>query len=291
MKLSTFYEHVIEAADQKDMSVEDIFKIIKEQGILGLEVDLDRLLQKEADTEKGDRLLQLMADTGLSVSCIYGFYDMAHKDEKERIERHIALAKQSKAERVMPIPGFFSDEEVEQLAKIPKEFQAFSEFYDQNDSVQKHILQLQYLVNYAKSTYPELKVTLEDFDAHNSPIATIWGLRYYLEHVEGLYYTLDCGNLAFSDENILEALDVLGKYIAHVHCKDRGEEPDNPQMKGKYLKGLLPVPVGKGYIPFDIILKRLKQMNYHGYYAIEHFGAEDQLGFLRESVKFLTEMK
>jgi len=284
MKISTFHEHILEAAEQRKESVTTLFQEIHKKGIDGLEIDLDRLLPIEV---QGKTVLEQLEQAGLKISCIYGFYDMAHKDETERIRSHIAMAKLGGAERVMPIPGFFSEEEYAELKKIPKDYESLCEFYDQNASVQKHIAGLKQFIRMAKEEYPQLKVTLEDFDSYNSPIATIGGLRYYLEHVEGLYYTLDCGNLAYSDENILEAMDVLGKYIAHVHCKDRGEEPERPEMNGLYRKGLLPIPVGKGYIPFDIILDGLKKMNYEGYYAIEHFGAEDQLQYLYESLDYL----
>lgn len=42
-----------------------------------------------------------------------------------------------------------------------------------------------------------------------------------MKNVPGLKYTLDTGNFAFSDENVLEAMEVMKDYIVHVHCKDR----------------------------------------------------------------------
>ena len=48
-----------------------------------------------------------------------------------------------------------------------------------------------------------------------------------------------------------------------------------------------PVPVGEGYMPIAELVKKLHDQGYDGYFAIEHFGAPDQLGFMLRSAEFL----
>lgn len=40
-----------------------------------------------------------------------------------------------------------------------------------------------------------------------------------------LKFTLDTGNFAYSDEDAVQAYEVLKDYIVHVHCKDRNVDP------------------------------------------------------------------
>ena len=47
------------------------------------------------------------------------------------------------------------------------------------------------------------------------------------------------------------------------------------------------VPVGDGRIPIKEVVTRLTELGYDGYFAIEHFDAEDQFGFMGKSANFL----
>ena len=42
-----------------------------------------------------------------------------------------------------------------------------------------------------------------------------------------------------------------------------------------------------GYMPVARIVEDLLDRGYDGYFAIEHFGAKDQLSCIRESAKYL----
>ena len=117
---------------------------------------------------------------------------------------------------------------------------------ESNQAVQNITAGLRRAVAYAKEK--NVIVTLEDFDSTLSPCSRINALKWFMEQVPGLCWTLDVGNFAYSSENILDAYEVLHTYTAHVHCKDRGtENPTSNGIVGTYNKGLRPVIAGDGY--------------------------------------------
>ena len=95
-------------------------------------------------------------------------------------------------------------------------------------------------------------------------------------------------NFAYSDENVWDAYTLLQEYIVHVHCKDRGEEPDCSE--NIYNRGLATIPVGKGYLPIGALEEKLATKGYDGYLAIEHFGSSDQFTYLLDSAAYLKSL-
>jgi len=74
---------------------------------------------------------------------------------------------------------------------------------------------------------------------------------------------LDTANLIlYGKGNPVDALDVLGKYVAGLHAKD-GLFPTNPKELGQE------VPIGEGKANFPVLIKRLKELNYAGPITIE----------------------
>lgn len=138
----------------------------------------------------------------------------------------------------------------------------------------------------AEAEQHQVTVTLEDFDGAREPYARCAQLRWFMEQVPGLRFTLDTGNFAFSDEDVLAAQTLLASWVAHVHCKDRGEE--SGMTERQHCRGLAPVAVGDGYLPVDEVVRCLKAGGYQGFLAIEHFGARDQLGAIRRSARYLS---
>ena len=134
----------------------------------------------------------------------------------------------------------------------------------------------------------DILVTLEDFDGPVQPFARTYQLLWFMENVPGLKFTLDTGNFAYSDEDTVQAYEVLKDYIVHVHCKDRNVDP---ALTGehRYNRGLLAAAVGSGYLPMKEILDRLKESGYEDYLAIEHFNAADQVAFMEQSAAFLQQ--
>lgn len=109
-----------------------------------------------------------------------------------------------------------------------------------------------------------------------------------MEQVPGLTFTLDTGNFAYSNEDVLAAADRFSGRIAHVHLKDRSEEPTVLAQGLKFNRGLAPSPVGSGYLPIREIIAKTEAAGFDEWYVIEHYGAPQQLRFMLESIGNLT---
>lgn len=148
---------------------------------------------------------------------------------------------------------------------------------------------LEQLVRYGRDK--GVRITLEDFDGNTSPCARMLPLKWLLEQVPGLGFTLDMGNFAYSDEDVAQGYELLKEYIVHVHCKDRGQEEKyqaaEREGRRRHCRGLACVPAGGGYLPIGELVTRLKAQGYDGYLAIEHFDAPDQMEYIRRSADYL----
>jgi hypothetical protein len=68
----------------------------------------------------------------------------------------------------------------------------------------------------------------------------------------------DTANLIlYGKANPVDGLDVIGKYVRSLHAKD-SFYPTNPRELGKE------VPIGEGKVDFPRLIKRLRELNYHG---------------------------
>jgi sugar phosphate isomerase/epimerase len=96
---------------------------------------------------------------------------------------------------------------------------------------------------------------------------------------------LDTANLIlYGKGNPVDALDVLGKYVAGVHAKD-GLFPTDPKNLGEE------VPIGKGKANFPALIRRLKQLNYAGPLTIEReISGARQLEDIRASKAYLERL-
>ena len=134
-------------------------------------------------------------------------------------------------------------------------------------------------------------VTLEDYDNAASPCSTAMGLWFFLQNVEGLGFTFDTGNFAYSMEDASDGLHLLGPWLCHVHLKDRSRDAAfaNPQDDNWLadLSGdrMYPCPVGEGWLELEQWTRMLLRGGYRGSFSVEHFGAADQMEALRRSAE------
>ncbi len=264
-KISVFYDHLLQAAEQTGKSVEEMLSYAKKCGIDAVEIRLAYLMENE-------KILVQLKEYDLNISCIYEFYEMDKHDEGEHIKQHIKMAKAVGAEKILIVPGFLGRFDTWCFGGKKGNYSKLVPFMDKNKSVQGIVNGLKYAVKMGIES--GITVSIEDFDSEKSPLCCINGVRYFLEHVPGLKYTLDTGNFAYIGEDVLEAWDVLQEYIVHVHCKDRG-------------KKLSSVATGSGRLPMAEIVSRLQEKGYDGYYAIEHFDVANQEEAIKRSVDFL----
>jgi len=282
MKISVFYEHIEKACEQTKKPLEEVLEHVKKSGIDGIEMDYD-MLSSEDDEQS---ILTSLKKAGLVISSIYGFCHLDSDPEEQKCLDVIDQAAKNGCSRVLLVPGFFSEADAKIFGESADDWEKTVAFMQSNQVVQNIMAGLRRAVAYAKEN--NVIVTLEDFDSTLSPSSRSNALKWFMEQVPGLCWTLDAGNFAYSSENILDAYEVLRTYTAHVHCKDRGtENPTSNGITGTYNKGLRPVSAGDGYIPLDSILSYLKRDGYEGWLAVEQFGLENQYDGIVRSAEYL----
>jgi L-ribulose-5-phosphate 3-epimerase len=96
---------------------------------------------------------------------------------------------------------------------------------------------------------------------------------------------LDTANLIlYGKGNPVDALDVLGKYVAGLHAKD-GLFPTDPKMLGEE------VPIGEGKANFPVLIQRLKELRYAGPITIEReISGPKQMEDIRKSKAYLENL-
>lgn len=276
MKLSVFFDHVLEGVNQTGLSIPEFLKNVKDWGIDGLEINCNYLLQNP-------EIYKQIKAAGLSISCIYETHDFYNSSSFDSVKQHVDLAEKTGAKTILVIPGFMPQ-------KVAEEFTDCSDYSEvslkmkENKNICQISQMLQKTVDYAAEK--NITVTLEDYDGSTSPCSHMNQLLWFMKNVKDLKYTFDMGNFAYSNEDNKKAFEILGEYIAHVHCKDRGVESDKIPLVNN--KGLACVPVGDGYMNIDFFIPKLT--GYNGYLAIEHFGAPDQFGYIKKSADFILKI-
>lgn len=266
-KLNIFLEHIFEGAEQQNISPEKMLSYAREAGYEGLECDLWRLSDR-TETKK------LFDSCGLSAASVYNRYDMGHESEiitRDKIKEHLETAAYFGAKKVLAVAGFIDPRD---------NFEAV-----RNKMAENLAFMCQEAAQYG------ITVTLEDFDDEAAPYSDSDGLLWFMENVNGLKFTFDTGNFAYSLENAEEAYLKLRKYTAHVHLKDRSRDSsrknaDNTNGKADLSgKIMYPCEACGGYIGIEGIVKKLLEDGYRDSFSVEHFGAADQLLYMRRSAE------
>lgn len=271
MKLSVFYDHIVQAVDQsgEKRSLEEVIKCCSDFGIRGIDIEYDQLCTDH------DRICEALRYHYMEVASIYHIFDSMDNHDIKVAKEQINMAYKLGVKRVLIVPGFLDEEEAKALHSMSSDYGMVERFMEQNQRIQLIKTALTEITQYAKKF--GVVVTLEDFDDNRSPCSRINELLWFMKNIPDLKCTFDMGNFAYGKEDVMEAYEILQSYIEHVHCKDRGGE-DN---------GLKSVPTGNGYIPVAQLVKKLKASEYRGYLSIEHFGDIDQMESMEQSAHFL----
>lgn len=268
-EISVFCEHIYEAAEQHSLTLRDVLAKAHSFGITALECDIGRFSSKH----EAAALKSLFDSCGMRVSSVYGFFDFAYDDSlisNRKIRFMLETTALLGADKVLCVPGFFRE-------NSDREF------------VRSRICDM-LTVMCEKAAEYGITVTLEDFDDMLSPCRTSEQLLFFLEQCPLLRLTFDTGNFMFSSENALLLYDRLSPYIVHIHCKDRAFTPPDPCGECKLAADgtkMYPAPSCTGDIPLTGILKKAFTSSYNGTLAIEHFGAPDQLEYMKVSARML----
>lgn len=271
MKISVFYEHISEAAKQENKSLEKICELVSSYGITGVEIENTRLIQEK------DMVLNALNKAGLSISCMYGFFDFAHENSIQCGIDMVNLADELQIKKLMLIPGFL------------KKYEFLPGIYSMQ--VNKMVSSLKSICDYAKKK--NIMTVLEDFDGKEAPFATSKQLLYFLDHIPDLYCAFDTGNFLYSEEDSYEVLSLFLNRIGHVHCKDRTFQKREGEIPKATVKGrdMYSCAVGNGCIKMKEIVEKILETGYDDYFAIEHFGSLKQLEDMRNSAKFLENVE
>ena len=162
MKISVFYDHIREAAEQSGQSMDEVFQKAASFGIKGIEIE-DKVLMEEEE-----KIFKLLQDHDMEVSCIYGFFDYSHGNDLQRGFDLIDFADDHSIKKIMIIPGFLTDKE-------------WKIVFLRNRCVKKMITSLNILSKYAKDN--GIQMVLEDFDDAPAYYKDAAGLKFFLAHV------------------------------------------------------------------------------------------------------------
>lgn len=263
MKLSVFYHHIKEAAKQSGKSISEVIELVRGFGIDYLEFDIEDL--------KSDETANILNASGFKISSVYGFYDFGKSSKPEDAFYHCERAAELGSDKIMLIPGFYSS--FEKKARLRER--------------EKMLSAMRKVCEYAHKL--GLVPTIEDFDDFSSPIANSEGMLDFISNIPCLKATFDTGNFIISAESEIFALEKLMPYIVHVHCKDRSMNPDERCGMKCAVDGteLYDCPACFGCVAVAQTVKELLRSGYDGIYTIEHFGAYDQLEFIRQSAENL----
>lgn len=281
MKLSVFYDHIIEASEQCGKPTEEILNFCNEQGISAVEINFTQLIENRSSISSA------LSNAKLSISCIYEFFSFEKaqsNDDLVKAEKMVKLASELNVSKILIVPGTLNPFDAAELVSCSDTYEHTEIFMNNNIAVQNICRSLNQICKLAKEY--GITVMLEDFDGFCQPFARTYPLLWFMKNVDGIKYALDTGNFAFSNEDVVFASEILKDYIVHIHCKDRAL---NKNVNSKYCRGLAPSPVGYGYIPMRELVTALKENGYNDYLAIEHFSAPDQLSFIEKSADFLSE--
>lgn len=266
MRLSVFFDHILQAQEQTGKSLEGLLAAVRNAGIEAVEINLSYLSEHF-------EVFAMLRSADLGISCIYEFYDMGRQDEAEKAKKHVDTAVLAGAKRILVVPGFMSGKTSLQMQKVMPVQEKIAEFFEENKEIKGMAAGLSFVAKYGAEQ--GVTVTVEDFDGLDSPLAGMYGIQWFLQQVPELMYTLDTGNFLFYKENVMDAFALLKDRIAHVHCKDRQPETNAS------------VQTGTGYIPFADIIEKLRAQRYGGFLAIEHFDVEGQEECMKGSAEFL----
>ena len=110
-------------------------------------------------------------------------------------------------------------------------------------------------------------------------------LRRCIEEVglPNLGINLDPANLLmYGNGNPVDAIDVFGKYVRHIHAKD-GEYPINGTELG------VEKAIGEGRVNFPLLVGKLKEIGYDGTLTIEReISGEQQNIDIKNAIEFLS---
>ena len=106
MKLSIFYDHVLDASRQSGLPVTELLLEAKAAGICAVEINHDNLSRQP-------EMLPAIQNAGMKISGSFLFYDFGEKEygDERRMREQIDTAQKLGYSGVLFVPGFLSEED------------------------------------------------------------------------------------------------------------------------------------------------------------------------------------
>ena len=277
MKISAFYENILEGARYDGVDIKTALAQLKQDGMEKVYFSYDTL---KNDTDGTIR--KMLRELGLEVEGLYGFIRFDRDPVDDSYQGMIDMAVTVNAKNVLIVPGFITEGEKRE---------------------EKLLLENMWsgLVNAVQYGEKQgIAVSIEDFDGLDAPYCRVDGVALFLENVSGLQFSFDTGNFVMYHDDEEEAFELFKDKICTVHLKDRCREKDSVcgifEKERPYIicadgEKLCTVPVGDGFIHIKEILSKLKQKGYDGGLIAEMYGhsAENMYDAIRKSVKWISE--
>jgi len=287
MKLSVFFNHLLQAAEQTGQSLDDMMKMASANGVSAIETHVELI-------DRDPNMKSRLENAGIRVNCPYEFFGWNGDEygDMTRLHHLIDTAVEFGADKVLVVPGFLGEAEHKVLNDILDRTEVslegfaspeFNKFMNECEDITMIKDMMGRAVEYGKKR--GVTVMIEDFDNLSSPVARTLPIMWFLKNVDGLKFAFDTGNFASADEDSFIAGELLREYIVHLHIKEKGVEEG--YEGAKFSRGLATVSVGSGYLPIADIVKWARSWGYDGYFAIEHFRHPDQAKGIPESAAFL----
>lgn len=281
MKISAFYENILEAVNYEHLDMKTFLAQLKQEGMEKVYISYETL--KNDNDESIQKMLQ---ELEMGVEGLYGFFFFDRSPMDESFKNMIDLAVKLNAGNVLFVPGFITEED------LPMEKQLKENMWTG----------LRNAVHYGEKL--GVDVSIEDFDGLAAPYCRVSGVKEYLENVPGLKFSFDTGNFVMYHDDELEAFELFKNKICTVHLKDRSSEKDiicdahvkecvkeYPFVICADGQKVGSVPVGDGFIHIKEIMSRLKEAGYDGGFIAELYGypAEIMYEGIIKSVRWIKE--
>lgn len=266
VKLSTFYIHVMEGANQLGISIDEAIERVKAMGYTAFDIGYRQNWIPVSDEE----VISKIHAHGMKIANFFVNADFAHEFDKEWFEGCIDCIAKSETNLLQLTPGIFGKDD------------------DREEALKRMIVAEKEVVAMGKEK--SVIVTVEDFDHIDSPINTIDGVKNFFYKIPDLGFTFDTGNFYLMEENCVDAFEPFKDRLCHVHLKDRALVPFDEKEFDKETytgKKMYASPVGYGVIDMKKCIELIKSTGYDGYLAVEHFGAKNQLDYLEKSAEFV----
>lgn len=265
MKISVFYPHIMDAVKQSGQNLNEVLAKVRGDGIEGIECDIASL------RSDGQGFCETLKRADLLIASVYATYNFENQCDMDSVKRDVDAIVACGCRKTLVIPGFVHKEQENRREEL----------------LARIMDGLTWTTEYAVGQ--GLTVSLEDYDNSIAPFSTIQGLQWFMEGIDSLGFTFDTGNFLYSEESALDAFEQLGSRLVHVHCKDRSLTSVQGETPLITVGGreLYTAPVGYGCIPMEQCVALVKRTGYDGWISIEHFGALDQLEYIRKSAAWL----